>query len=445
MGAGGIGMSALARYLMQMHANVYGYDRTRTTLCADLEQEGIIINYDDTLRAIPEVVKNPSQTLVIYTPAIPANSEQLNFFKSTGFTMLKRSKVLGLITENSFNISVAGTHGKTTTSSLVSHILNEGKIPFAAFLGGISANLGSNYYNTNTENSQTVTVTEADEFDRSFLTLSPNVAVVTSMDPDHLDIYGDKDAFKASFFDFINKIEPNGLLLLRHGLDYPAVNQISVKTYGINQGDYQAINLRIEDGWFVFDFKTDNALWTGLKMGIPGIHNIENAVAAIAVGLKMGLNEQQLRQSLESFIGVKRRFEFIIRTPKQVYIDDYAHHPSELEAFIKSVKMLYPNQQIAGIFQPHLYTRTRDFAEGFSKSLSLLDTAILLDIYPARELPIPGVNSEMLFENISSPNKYLSKKETVLDLLKTLDTPILLTMGAGDIDTLVPQIKAALS
>jgi UDP-N-acetylmuramate--alanine ligase len=435
-------MSAIARYIKDMGYNVSGYDRVRSELCEALETEGMEINYTDSLDFISKLEKD--STLIIYTPAIPKDSEQLNYFKNNGFTLYKRSQILGLITKDSFNISVAGTHGKTTTSSLIAHMLDFAQKPFGAFLGGISTNLGSNYFNTNTINTKALTVTEADEFDRSFLTLSPNLAIVTSMDADHLDIYGTGDELKKSFFDFINKIEPGGTLFIKHGLDFPVTNTISIKTYGIEHGDYKAINIRIEQGWFTFDFEGNGENWKSLQLGIPGTHNIENAVAAIAVCLKLGIDKTTIINGLKNFKGVKRRFEFICRQPNFVFIDDYAHHPAELEAFIKSVKLLYANEKIIGVFQPHLFSRTNDFADGFAKSLSLLDVSVLLDIYPARELPMEGVTSEIIHKNITSSEKYLTTKDDLLPLLKTLDPKIILTIGAGDIDTLIPSIKTTL-
>ena len=443
LGIGGIGMSAIARYLNQAGNRVLGYDRVRTPLCSELEREGMPIHYEDCIENIPSEL-TPENTLVIYTPAIPKDSAQLNYFKTKEYTLNKRSEILGLITSDSYNISVAGTHGKTTTSALISHLLHHSGVHFGAFLGGLSTNLGSNYFNSCRPNEKAVTVTEADEFDRSFLTLSPNLAVITSMDADHLDIYGTGDELKKSFFDFIQKIEQGGKLFLRHGLSHPRINEISVFTYGINQGDYKAVNVRVENGWFLFDFETTEISWPNLKLGIPGNHNIENALAAIAVALEMNLNREQITDGLKTFKGVKRRFEFICREPDFVYIDDYAHHPTELEAFIKSVRMLYPDKKITGVFQPHLYSRTKDFADGFAESLSLLDEAILLDIYPARELPMEGVSSDIIFDKIIGNRKHKATKENVLELLKTLDPEVLVTIGAGDIDTLVTPINTLL-
>ncbi len=443
LGIGGIGMSAIARYIKDMGYTVSGYDRVRSELCVVLEKEGMLISYEDSEATIHSDI-NKNNTLIIYTPAIPKDSTQLNYFINNGFTLYKRSQILGLITEDSYNISVAGTHGKTTTSSLIAHLLNFAKKPFGAFLGGISTNLGSNYFNSNAKNTQALTVIEADEFDRSFLTLSPNLAIVTSMDADHLDIYGSGDELKKSFFDFIKKIEPEGTLFIKQGLDFPPIETISIKTYGIEKGDFKATNIHIEQGWFTFDFEGSNQIWESIQLGIPGIHNIENAVAAIAVCLNLGIEKNTIIEGLKQFKGVKRRFEFIVRQPDFVFIDDYAHHPTELEAFIKSVKLLYPDEKITGIFQPHLFSRTKDFADDFAKSLSLLDVSILLDIYPARELPMAGISSEIIHKNITSSKKYITTKEELIPLLKKLAPKILLTIGAGDIDTLITPIKDAL-
>ena len=448
MGIGGIGMSAIARYLKSMECQVLGYDRVRTELCIELEKEGMEINYSDQVGSIPSVIKLPKllagPILIIYTPAIPADSQQFNYFKNNNYTLFKRSQILGLITEDSYNISVAGTHGKTTTSSLIAHLLNYANKPFGAFLGGISTNLGSNYFNSITTEAQAITVTEADEFDRSFLTLNPNLAVVTSMDADHLDIYGTSEELKKSFFEFITKIEPGGSLFIKQGLDFPKRGDITIRTYGLNAGDYKAINIRVEYGWFVFDFEGNGQKLSGLKLGIAGTHNIENAVAAIGICLHLEIPLETIAGGLTAFKGVKRRFEFIHRDKDFVFIDDYAHHPAELEAFIKSVRLLFPDQKLCGVFQPHLYSRTKDFAPEFAKSLSLLDTAILLEIYPARELPMPGVSSEMIMKDITSDQKYLCSKETLIETVKQVNPKVFLTMGAGDIDALVLPLNDAL-
>ena len=443
LGIGGIGMSAIARYLKDMNQIVYGYDRIQSVLCQNLEAEGMKINYVDEVKSIPKEF-NSENALIIYTPAIPKTSNQYNYFIKNGFTIYKRSQILGLITENSFNISVAGTHGKTTTSSLIAHLFQYAKLQFGAFLGGISTNLGSNYFNSNIPDTVPITVIEADEFDRSFLTLSPNLAIVTSMDADHLDIYGNGDELKKSFFEFIKNIESNGSLFIKYGLEVPKTKLIDVFTYGIEQGDFKATNIRVEDGWFLFDFEAKDEKWDAVKLGIPGVHNIENALAAIAIARRFISNKQTIINGLKAFKGVKRRFEFIVRKPNFVFIDDYAHHPTELLAFIESIKLLYPKAKITGIFQPHLFSRTKDFAVGFAESLSMLDVCILLDIYPARELPLPGVTSQLVFDMVTSKEKYLSTKQDVIPLLLTLKPELILTIGAGDIDTLILPIKEAL-
>lgn len=443
LGIGGIGMSAIARYLHEMGHHVSGYDKVRSGLCLELEAEGMNINYTDTLEMVSML--NMESTLIIYTPAIPKDCVQYQFFKSQAFDMLKRSEILGLLTKNTYNISVAGTHGKTTTSCLISHILNTAKHPFTAFLGGISTNLESNYFSRASSQKEPLTVTEADEFDRSFLTLFPNLAIVTSMDADHLDVYGDDASLRNSFFDFIKNVKAGGSLYLKHGLPLPHTQNIKVQTYGIEQGDYQARNIRIQNMAFVFDFESPDHQWTNLRLGLPGSHNIENALAAIAIALELGIDRQTIVSALETFSGVKRRFEYIVKKPPFVFIDDYAHHPNELSAFINSVRMLYPDEVITGVFQPHLYSRTRDFAKEFAKSLSLLDVCILLEIYPARELPIPGVSSKIIFDQLQSVEKYECTKDTLLPLLNKLKPKLLLTIGAGDIDTLIPYIAKSLA
>lgn len=438
-------MSAIARYLNSSGKEVWGYDRVKSQLCVELENESLKITYEDKIDENLQNHFTVENTLVIYTPAIPGDSKILNFFKENSFQIFKRSQILGLITKDSQNISVAGTHGKTTTSTLIAHLINFAAKPCAAFLGGISVNLNSNYFNSNTSENFPLTITEADEYDRSFLTLSPDIAVVTSMDADHLDIYGTADELKKTFLDFIKKIKPHGHLIINNKLKTDFPKGITIETYGIGSGNYHAKNIRIENSRFVFDFIENNKFWGTIELGIPGIHNVENAVAAIAVCLKLNIEKEKISNGLKNFKGVKRRFEYILNEKNKVFIDDYAHHPTEIESLIKSVKLLYPTKKIAGVFQPHLYSRTRDFAEGFAQSLSLLDTCILLDIYPARELPIEGVSSEMVFKNINSQQKFLCKNEDLILLIKKLNPEVLLTLGAGDIDTFIPQIKSALT
>lgn len=444
VGIGGIGMSAIARWFHQHGVLVYGYDRVETPLTIALAQEGIDIHYEDNVTLIPEQLKrDQSANLVVYTPAIPNDHTELNYLKSSGIQMMKRSEVLGLITKNSFTVAVAGTHGKTTTSSMVAHLLKNSGMDIAAFLGGLSTNYNSNFIINEKLTNDTVTVVEADEFDRSFLTLYPDMAIITSMDADHLDIYGDKDAQKGSFGDFICQIKEGGHLFINDNIEYKGLAADAVCThtsYGINRGQFFAVNLHISGDTFVFDFLGKGQLFKGLSLGVPGYHNVENMVAAIAVAVALGLDEEAIRAGVATYSGVKRRFEYVLKKERVIYIDDYAHHPTEITAFLTSVKDMYADKKVTAIFQPHLYSRTRDFSAEFSKSLSLADEVLLLDIYPARELPIEGVTSEMLFENIST-KKQLCKKEEVIDALKDKDIEVLITLGAGDIDQLVLPIK----
>jgi UDP-N-acetylmuramate--alanine ligase len=435
LGIGGIGMSALARYFHQRGAKVAGYDKTETALTRQLTEEGMNITYSDELASLPAFALNKN-TLIVYTPAIPKSSILFAYFSQEKFQMLKRSQLLGEITEHSYTIAVGGTHGKTTTSSMVAHLLNQ-TLGTNAFLGGIATNFNSNLV---VHPSSSNTVIEADEYDRSFLTLSPNLAVITSTDADHLDIYGEHDELKKSFNDFAAKIKQGGLLILRYGL---AVNYSSVITYAIDEpkADFNAHSIAIINGRYQYDLSTPEGEFKDITIGLPGIHNVENSVAAFVVGWKMGIAPSQIKEALKTFKGVKRRFEKIIESKDVVFIDDYAHHPKELEMCITSVKQLYPTQKITGIFQPHLFSRTRDFAEGFAQSLSLLDELILLEIYPARELPIEGVNSSMLLEMVQLKDKCIVPMSEVVSTLAQRKVEVLLTLGAGDIDTLVEPIK----
>jgi UDP-N-acetylmuramate--alanine ligase len=435
LGIGGIGMSALARYFHHRGAKVAGYDKTETPLSRQLLTEGIEITYMDEVATLPSFAHS-KETLIVYTPAIPSTSLLLNFFREQGYTLLKRAQVLGDITQQSFTIAVAGTHGKTTTSSMVAHLLNQ-TVGGNAFLGGIATNFNSNLLvHPNSIN----TVVEADEYDRSFLTLSPNIAVITSTDADHLDIYGEHDELKKSFNEFAAKIKPGGCLILRYGL---SVNHSNIITYGIDEplAHYNAHNLRIVNGAYQYDLKTPNEIITNLTIGLPGVHNVENSVAAFITGVYMGIDTGSIAAALAGFKGVKRRFEKILETESLVYIDDYAHHPKELEMCILSVRQLYPNRKITGVFQPHLFSRTRDFAQEFADSLSLLDELILLDIYPARELPIAGVSSKMLLDLVHINNKSIVPMKEVVNDLSQRKLEVLLTLGAGDIDLLVEPIK----
>ena len=444
VGIGGIGMSALARWFKANEFQVAGYDKTLTPLVENLITEGIPVTLEDEIESIPAAfLADPSETLIVYTPAVPVQHKQMNYFRQENFMILKRSQVLGLLTKNLKTVGVAGTHGKTTTSSLVAHILRYSDVNCTAFLGGITQNYGTNLFlNAPTENlNEVVCVVEADEFDRSFLTLFPEIAIVTSTDADHLDIYGKHENVLASFREFVGQIDEGGALFMREGLDLADSTKANVFTYSLDSGDYHAGNIRIENARFVFDIIYPEGMIKDIAMKIPGYHNIENSIAASAVALHLGVSGESIKGALESYKGVKRRFEYQVELPAKVYIDDYAHHPSEIEAFLSSVKALYPGRHITGIFQPHLFTRTRDFADGFSESLSLVDRLLLLDIYPARELPIEGVNSEMLLGKVEIEDKHLVSKKDVLDLLPKLNTDIVVTIGAGDIDTLVGPIK----
>ena len=440
VGVGGIGMSALARYFNHQGFKVAGYDRTETELTRALASEGVDVHYDDSISLIPSDFRNnPADTLVIYTPAIPSDHNELNYLIANGFKVIKRSVALGVIAASKRTLGVAGTHGKTTTSTLLSHLLMEALGGVNAFLGGIAKNYSTNLLLSKNN----VLVAEADEFDRSFLQLFPNAAVITSTDADHLDIYGSHEAVLRSFADFINQIKPGGVLVLKQGVEVPLENkEIAVYRYSIDKGgDYHAENIvRNSNGTYIFDIVTPKTRIEACTLGVPGWINVENAIAAVALALTVTDDTEALKRALASFGGVKRRFDFYINTPTLTFLDDYAHHPEELRASISSVKAMFPNRKVCGIFQPHLYTRTRDFAEGFAQSLSLLDEVILLDIYPARELPIEGVTSQIIFDKITTPNKVLITKRELLDVLSKRDVDVLMTVGAGDIDKLVEPI-----
>ncbi|WP_291399270.1 UDP-N-acetylmuramate--L-alanine ligase [Daejeonella sp.] len=434
IGIGGIGMSGLARYFKKRGCVVCGYDKTGTPLTESLMNEGIpVVFMDDEDSIQVSFLENDSNTLVIYTPAIPSDSKILNFFKEGGYTMKKRSEVLGIISKGMFTIAIAGTHGKTTTSSIVAHVLKDSGYDCSAFLGGIATNYNSNvlFGDNNTM------VVEADEYDRSFLTLHPDIAIVTSMDADHLDIYGDKSHLVDSFKQFTSQLKEGGRLIYRQGLDLS-----NGKTYSANVvADIQAVNVQIKEGSFFFDFKNANGIIENIQLGLPGLHNIENAVAAIEVALHLGISADKIRNALANFLGVKRRFEYVVKSPEHIYIDDYAHHPEELRACIQAVKSLYPNKKLTAIFQPHLFSRTRDFADGFAEVLAMIDDLIMLDIYPARELPIEGVNSAMILDKINNPKKQILSKQDAIEYVRANKPELLLTVGAGDIDTLIQPLK----
>jgi UDP-N-acetylmuramate--alanine ligase len=437
IGIGGIGMSGLARYFAHLGCVVCGYDKTATDLTNDLHNEGIRAIFDDREDWIPLSFQTPDEcTLIIYTPAIPKDSAILNFFRRKGFELFKRSQVLGLISKSMFTIAVAGTHGKTTTSCLVAHILKDSGKDCSAFLGGIATNYNSNVL----FGKSNIVVVEADEYDRSFLTLHPDIAIITSMDADHLDIYGDHRHLTESFVQFASQIKENGTLIFHE--DLPLTTGITYSARG--PADARALNIRIENGDFYFDFKNDDVLIKDIKLGIAGLHNVENATAAIEAALKINVAPDLIKNALASFKGVKRRFEYIVKNTEHIYIDDYAHHPEELRAAITSVKQLYPDKKLTTIFQPHLYTRTRDFADGFAEVLDLTDELIMLDIYPARELPIEGVDADMILSRMKLLNKRKCGKQEAIDLVKIERPELLLTVGAGDIDQLVQPLKHAL-
>src|SRR6218665_602352 len=438
LGVGGIGMSALARWFMRDGKKTAGFDRTATELTRELIKEGIEIHFEDNVSLIPSFVA-PDRTLIVWTPAIKEGNE-LAYFQSRGFRMAKRSEVLGLISKQYKTIAVAGTHGKTTTSAMIAHILKCANKNMVAFLGGIAVNYQSNLVMHGTPSQDTLAVAEADEFDRSFLRLEPAIAVVTSADADHLDIYGTHENMLASFQDFMALIKPNGNLIIHEKIKGLASScRANAETYG-EGGQFYAENISAQGGVFKFDFVGQSKI-QDIELGIPGFHNMENAIAAIRAALLLNISAEVIRPALAGFRGVKRRFEFIVRREEAVYIDDYAHHPAEIEAFIKSVRHFYPSKKLTVIFQPHLFTRTRDFAAGFSESLSLADEVLLLDIYPAREKPISGVTSDILFDAIASPEKERCSKEDVLQKLRRRTLEVVATVGAGDIDTLVEPIK----
>jgi len=435
VGIGGIGMSALARYFSGQGIAVHGYDRTATDLTRMLEAEGAAIHYVEDVSLIPNQVD-----LVVYTPAVPATHKELVHFKELRTPMMKRAEVLGLISRDRRAIAVAGTHGKTTTTSILTHLLRTAEIDCTAFLGGIAMNYGSNYVAGQSD----WVVIEADEFDRSFLHLEPELAVITSMDPDHLDVYGNHEQMlDTGFRAFAKKIRPQGSLWVQHTFK-PLLNLASAKTYGIDGGDVRASRVHVKNGQFVFDYEDEQGKLLSMNFPFPGRHNVENATAALAIARTLGAEESALRQGLESFRGIKRRFELIYRDDHTVYFDDYAHHPSELEAAIGAARELFPGRNITGIFQPHLYSRTQDFAEGFGRALDKLDRVILLDIYPAREEPIPGVDADLIRSHMTREQVWRGTKEQVPDLLGDEVPQVLLTLGAGDISDRVQPIKAFL-
>ncbi|WP_154858822.1 UDP-N-acetylmuramate--L-alanine ligase [Cyclobacterium xiamenense] len=447
LGIGGIGMSAIARWFAHIGVPVFGYDKTPSPLTATLESEGMDISYRDDPDQIPAAFlqTDRKQTLVIWTPAVPQSSALFRYFTDQGYTLMKRSAVLGLITKSMETLAVAGTHGKTTTSSMIAHLLKNAGHNTAAFLGGLTQNYQSNLILHDEGSKEApLVVVEADEFDRSFLQLHPNVSIVTSIDPDHLDIYGDPDHFLEGFLAFIRLTNPSGQLFIQHRayekIKDKAYGSVPVRTYGLDSGNIRAANIQAGTVTFSFDYCAETERIDDLNLHVPGFHNIENALAAIAAARYFGLSENAIREGIASYRGVKRRFEFIHSGERITYIDDYAHHPEEIRSFLRSVKAMYPTKKLTAVFQPHLFTRTRDFAAGFSESLSLADEVLLLDIYPARELPIAGVTAAMLLPAISSPVKRVLEKEALLPYLQQRPPEVLVTIGAGDIDRLVEPI-----
>lgn len=437
LGIGGIGMSAIARYFVSHGKEVAGYDKTPSPLTRNLEAEGIPVHYEDDPALIPDEVE-----LVVYTPAVPKTLKEYDFLNDNKIPIHKRAEVLGMLSSNHYTIAVAGTHGKTSVSSLIAHLLNECGKNVTAFIGGIMKNYHSNcIISSNTE----VVVVEADEFDRSFLQLYPNIIVITAIDPDHLDIYGSGQELERNFKEFAGQLRKNGKLIIEHSLKPKFENQSQILTYGTDKkASYAASNGFIEKGYQVFDLTDEKEHLTEIRFALPGQYNQKNAAAAYAVARIMDTEKHKLKQAIESYAGVERRFDIRLRKESIVYIDDYAHHPSELEACIRAVRTLFPEKKITGIFQPHLYSRTKDFADGFAKSLDLLDEAILIPVYPARESPIEGVSSNMIYEKMQSEEKYLYKKEELVEKLKAFNLEVLLTLGAGDIDRLVKPITRML-
>ena len=449
IGIGGIGMSALARWFRAGGKSVSGYDRTETVLTGQLEKEGMKVNYTDTVEAIPvEVKESRDKALVVYTPAIPKDSLQLKYFFDQGFEIRKRSEILGMITRDHFTIAVAGTHGKTTTSSMIAHILHTAGRKSVAFLGGILQNYNSNLIIDMEGAGSQMIVVEADEYDRSFLKLTPDIAVVTAADADHLDIYGDLATMREAFGQFIGRIRENGKLFIRKGLHPVLPHQsrpdLHVQEYNIEHSAIRAENIRIDKEELRFDFISPEVSIDNISLSMPGNHNIENAIAAIAVCVSCGIGEASIKEAFATYRGVKRRFEYIILRPDIIFIDDYAHHPEEIGAFIHAVKSIYPQKKLTAVFQPHLFTRTRDFAREFAESLSSAEEVILLDIYPARELPVPGVTSELIFNQLTSPGKLMCSRDELLEILKEKKPELLATIGAGDIDKMVSPVKEML-
>ena len=440
IGAGGIGMSALVRYFLSKGKKVGGYDRTPSELTMKLIEEGADIHYEEAPEKIPAEFKDPESTLVVYTAAMPEDHILLQYFRKHGFTIYKRAQVLGMLTRSSKGLCAAGTHGKTTTSTMTAHLLHQSQVGCDAFLGGISKNYGTNLL---LSDSSAYVVIEADEFDRSFHWLSPYATIITSTDADHLDIYGTEEAYLESFNHYTSLIQPGGTLVVREGIRLQPRLQEGVRlyTYSSESGDFHAENIRIGGGEIIFDYVSPLGNISDVQLGVPVAINIENGIAAMALAQLSGVSNEEIKTGMASFRGVDRRFDFKIKTDKVVYLSDYAHHPEEIKQSILSMRALYGDKKLTGIFQPHLYTRTRDFYQEFAESLSLLDEVILTDIYPARELPIEGVSSQLIYDNLRPDiDKILCTKEEVIDILKKKEIEVLMTLGAGDIENYAPQI-----
>ena len=445
IGIGGIGMSALARYFLHRGLVVGGYDKTPSDLTRQLEKEGAQIHYEDNLQLVPEPCLDSQHTLVVYTPAIPADHSELTYFRNHGFDLQKRAQVLGTLTRTHKGLCVAGTHGKTSTSTMCAHIMHQSHLDCNAFLGGISKNYGTNYILSSKSD---YVVIEADEFDRSFHWLRPWMTVITATDPDHLDIYGTKEAYLESFRHYTTLIQPGGALILHTGLEMRPDVQPGVRTYSysLDSGDFHAENVKIENGEITFDFISPIENVANIQLGQPIPINIENGVAAMAMAQLNGCTPDELREGMKTFAGVDRRFDFKVRNSRHVFLSDYAHHPKEILQSARSMRQLYSDRKITALFQPHLYTRTRDFYKEFAEALSLLDEVILCDIYPAREKPIPGVTSRLIYDNLApGVEKSMIHKEEVLDLVRSRDFDVLIVLGAGDLDNYVPQIAQILS
>ncbi len=440
IGAGGIGMSALVRYFLSKGKKVGGYDRTPSDLTEKLIEEGAEIHYEENIELIPEECKSKDSTLVIFTPAIPQEHKELVFFKENGFEILKRAQVLGMITHTEKGLCVAGTHGKTTTSTMTAHLLHQSHVGCNAFLGGISKNYKTNLLLSDTSE---YVVIEADEFDRSFHWLTPYATVITAVDSDHLDIYGTREAYLESFNKYTSLITSDGYLIVKNGIELsPRVKEgVKVFSYGIHEGDFKAENIRIGNGEIIFDYISPLGNINDIQLGVPVYVNIENGVAAMALAQIAGVTDEEIKKAMPTFGGVDRRFDFKIKEDNMVFLSDYAHHPAEIKQSISSIKALYPDKKVTVAFQPHLYTRTRDFYKEFAESLSLADEVILLDIYPARELPIDGVTSQLIFNCLENKaSAIMCKKEELTDIIANREIEVLITLGAGDIDNMVPQI-----